>query len=246
MRVFITGGATGIGKSLGVLFANSGGKVGVCGFQHPSEFPDLPAGFIYYQADVRDEAKLKEAIDDFCLQCGGLDIVVANAGLNMPKTLLPDTNLGKVLTEVNVLGLINTFAAALPHFQQQKYGHFVGISSLSGLNGLPGMSYYGASKAFVSTFCETLAVDLASEGIHATCIHPGFIATAFTAKNTHPMPFLLDPEMASKKIYEAIITRRTHLYFPLVPSLFMGILRRIPRRIYVSIMRRDLLKLRKT
>jgi len=244
MRVFITGGATGIGQSLGSLFVKSGGKVGVCGFQNLNEIGELPAGFNYFQADVTNEEALKKAIDDFSKAHGGIDIVIANAGLNMPKTVIPDTQKGKQLTQVNVLGVIHTFSAALPHFLKQKHGHFVALSSLSGLNGLPGMSYYGASKAFVSTFCESLAVDLKDEGINVTCAHPGFIATTFTAKNTHRMPFLMNQEKAAEKIYTAIINRKSHLYFPTIPSLFMGLLRRIPRSLYFLIMRKDLLKLR--
>jgi NADP-dependent 3-hydroxy acid dehydrogenase YdfG len=244
MRVFITGGATGIGQSLGSLFIQAGGKVGVCGFQTLSEIDSLPKGFCYFQADVTNEEALKKAIDDFSQVHGGIDIVIANAGLNMPKTIIPDTQKGKQLTQVNVLGVINTFSAALPHFLEQKYGHFVALSSLSGLNGLPGMSYYGASKAFVSTFCESLSVDLKDEGISVTCAHPGFIATTFTSKNTHPMPFLMNQEDAAKKIYKAIINRKSHLYFPTIPSLFMGLLRRLPRCLYQLIMRKDLLKLR--
>ena len=244
MRVFITGGATGIGNSLGQLFVKAGGQVGVCGFQSLSEIGDLPKGFSYYVADVTNEVALKNAIDKFAQDFGGVDIVIANAGLNMPKTAIPDTQKGKQLTQVNVLGVIHTFSAALPHFLNQKHGHFVGVSSLSGLNGLPGMSYYGASKAFVSTFCEGLAVDLKEQGINVTCVHPGFIATTFVSKNTHPMPFLMNQEVAAETIYKAIINRKTHLYFPTIPAWFMGPLRRIPRSLYFVIMRRDLLKLR--
>ena len=244
MRVFITGGATGIGNSLGQLFVKAGGQVGVCGFQSLSEIGDLPKGFSYYVADVTNEVALKNAIDKFAQDFGGVDIVIANAGLNMPKTAIPDTQKGKQLTQVNVLGVIHTFSAALPHFLNQKHGHFVGVSSLSGLNGLPGMSYYGASKAFVSTFCEGLAVDLKEQGINVTCVHPGFIATTFVSKNTHPMPFLMNQEVAAETIYKAIINRKTHLYFPTIPAWFMGLLRRIPRSLYFVIMRRDLLKLR--
>lgn len=244
MRVFITGGTTGIGRSIGQLFVQNGAKVGVCGFQPHSEIETLPHGFSYFQADVTDEFALKQAVDKFVESTGGLDIIIANAGLNMPKTVIPDTQKGNQLTQVNVMGLVHTFSAALPHFLNQKHGHFVGVSSLSALNGLPGMSYYGASKAYVSTFCETLAVDLKDHGINVTCVHPGFIATAFTSKNNHPMPFLMEPEEATKIIYNAIINRKSHLYFPVIPSLFMGMLRRIPRKLYFSIMKRDLLKLR--
>ncbi len=244
MRIFITGGTTGVGFALGQLFANAGAMVGVCGFQSEIEIAPLPQGFIYFQADVTDEVAIKKAIDEFVLKYGGLDIVIANAGLNMPKTALPDLQKGKQVTLVNVMGTIHTFSASLPHFITQGHGHFVAMSSLSALNGLPGMSYYGASKAFISTFCESLSLDLNSLGINITCIHPGFIATSLTAQNTHPMPFLMSQDQAAKKIYRAIIQRKSHLFFPLLPALFMGLLRRLPKFLYDPIMRKDILNLR--
>jgi NAD(P)-dependent dehydrogenase (short-subunit alcohol dehydrogenase family) len=244
MNVFITGGSTGIGKLLGELFVQNGGKVGVCGFQSAEEVGPLPNGFRYYRADVTDESAMRSAVDQFVSDHGVIDVMVANAGMNMPKTLIPDTVRGKQVVQVNVMGVIHSFSSVLPHFLKQKKGHFVAISSLSGLNGLPGMSYYGASKAFVSTFCESLACDLVHEGIHVTCVHPGFIATALTADNSHPMPFLLQPEQAASWIHQAIVQKKSQVFFPTVPSLFMGLLRRIPRWCYQFIMRRDLLKLR--
>jgi len=244
MNIFITGGSTGIGKSIGEMFARAGGKVGVCGFQAPEEIGTLPNGFHYYRADVTDEVAMNAAVEKFVSDHGSIDIMIANVGLNMPNTIIPDTKKGKQVTMVNVLGVVHAFGAALPHFLKKKKGQFVAISSLSGLNGLPGMSYYGASKAFVSTFCESLAVDLVHEGIDVTCVHPGFIATTFTAANQHPMPFLLQQDEAATSIYDAILAKKTHLYFPTVPALFMGLLRRIPRAIYQFIMRRDLLNLR--
>ena len=117
MRVFITGGATGIGRSLGDLFVKAGGQVGVCGFQSPAEIGDLPKGFSYYVADVTDEGALKNAVDKFAQDFGGVDIVIANAGLNMPKTVIPDTQKGKMLTQVNVMGVIHTFSASRHVFQ---------------------------------------------------------------------------------------------------------------------------------
>jgi short-subunit dehydrogenase len=244
MNVFITGGSTGIGKSIGELFVKAGDCVGVCGFQSPEEVGHLPDGFRYYRADVTNEEALISAVEQFVSDHGSVEVMIANAGLNMPKTIIPDTKKGKQVTLVNVLGVIHAFSAVLPHFLKTKKGHFVAISSLSGLNGLPGMSYYGASKAFVSTFCESLSVDLIQEGIDVTCVHPGFIATTFTAANQHPMPFLLNQEDAATAIYHSIIQKRTQLYFPTIPALFMGLLRRIPRFVYQFIMKRDLLNLR--
>ncbi len=244
MNILITGGATGIGLGLAENFLKRGYNVGILGIQALQEVGHLNSSFIYFQVDVSKEEDMQLAVEQFVKKCGSIDIMVANAGLNMPKTIVPDTKLGKSVTVVNVLGVINAFSASLPYFLRQGSGHFVAMSSLSGLNGLPGMSYYGASKAFVGSFCESLAIDLKEKNIAVTCFYPGFIATDFTKKNQHPMPFLLTPEIAVEKMAKAILQKKEVVHFPLVPSLFMGMLRRLPRFLYYPIMKRDLLKLR--
>jgi short-subunit dehydrogenase len=244
MNVFITGGTSGIGLGLALHYVKQGHKVAVASFQKREELPNLPSELFYFQADVTKEDDVKKAVDQYVLDHGRIDLMVANAGLNMPKTPIPDVSKGKALTMVNVLGVVHAFNSALPHFLKQKSGHFAALSSLSGLNGLPGMSYYGASKAFVGSFCESLAVDLREYNIFVTCVYPGFIATDFTKNNTHPMPFLLSPDKAVQKIADAIQAKQEVSYFPLVPGLFMGLLRRLPRSLYFWIMRKDILKLR--
>jgi short-subunit dehydrogenase len=242
--IFITGGTTGIGRAVGEIFKAQGYTVGVCSFQPASEITDLPVSFHYYQADVTNEQAMLAAVNQFVTDHGSLDIIIANAGMNMPKTAIPDTKLGTKITQVNTMGVVYTFNAALPHFLAQKSGHFVAISSLSGLNGLPGMSYYGATKAYVASFCESLAIDLEDHGINVTCVVPGFIKTSFTAKNDHPMPFLLTQEQAAARISKAIQKKKKVDFFPLVPFLFMSLLRKLPRPIYYFIMKHDILKLR--
>jgi NAD(P)-dependent dehydrogenase (short-subunit alcohol dehydrogenase family) len=244
MNIFITGGISGIGLEVGKLLAQEGAQIGVCSFQPKSEIQNLPANFHYYQADVTVEEQVIQAIDAFVNTFGVLDVVYANAGLNMPKTAIPDTKLGTKVTKVNVLGVINTFNAALPHFLQQKSGHFVAISSLSGLNGLPGMSYYGASKAFVTHFCESLALDLKDYNIDVTCITPGFVKTEFTKNNKNPMPFLMTVDFVAQKIVEAIKSKKEFVAFPFVPFTVMSLISKLPKALYYPIMRRDLFKLR--
>lgn len=244
MNILITGGATGIGLGLAENFFKLGYNVGILGIQSLNEVTHLNSSFFYFQVDVTNEEAMHSAVEQFVKKYGAVDIMIANAGLNMPKTIVPDTKLGKAVTMVNVLGVINAFSACQPHFLRQGSGHFVAMSSLSGLNGLPGMSYYGASKAFVGSFCESLAIDLKEKNIAVTCFFPGFIATDFTKKNQHPMPFLLTSEQAVEKMVKAILHKKEVIHFPLVPSLFMGMLRRLPRFLYYPIMRRDLLKLR--
>jgi len=95
MNVFITGGSTGIGKTVGGFFVKADGKVGVCGFQTLNEIENLPEGFHYYQADVTNEDAMIMAVNQFVSECGSIDVMIANAGLNMLKTLIPDTKRGK-------------------------------------------------------------------------------------------------------------------------------------------------------
>lgn len=244
MNVFITGGTTGIGREVGVLFARKGSTIGVCSFQDAAEVGVLPEGFLYFKADVTDEKAVESAVSEFVKKTGKLDLMIANAGINMPKARVPDVRLGKRVTQVNVFGVIHAFQAALPYFLEQGSGHFVALSSLSALNGLPGLSYYGASKAFVGNFCESLAVDLKDKNIDVTCIYPGFIATDLTRGNHHPMPFLLSVDQAAKKIMRTIERKKAVAYFPIVPFLFMSIVRRLPKWIYYPLMRRDVLNLR--
>lgn len=244
MNIFITGGISGIGREVGLQFAKEGHMIGVCSFQSAEEIQGLPENFYYYQADVTKEDQLISAVNAFAEKFGSVDMVYANAGMNMPKTVIPDTKLGSKVTMVNVMGVVHAFNAALPHFLKQKGGHFVAISSLSGLNGLPGMSYYGASKSFVMKFCEGLALDLKDHNIHVTCVTPGFVATDFTKNNKNPMPFLMTLDYTAGKIVQAIKSKKEFIAFPMVPFMVMSFLSKIPKILYYPIMRKDLFNLR--
>ena len=109
---------------------------------------------------------------------------------------------------------------------------------------LPGMAFYGASKAAVMHFCETLAVDLKDAGIDVTVLAPGFVATPLTAENPHKMPFLLTSEQAVTRMVRAIDKRRTRVVFPWPMALLAGLLYHLPRGLYIRFMRLDLIGLR--
>lgn len=244
MNILITGGTTGMGFSLAQAYAKQGHAIGIISFQDQNELKDFPNTFKYFKADVTKIDELKNAFTEAHQTFGKIDLVIANAGVNMPKSPIPDTQKGRLVAMVNVVGVCNTFEAALPYFLEQKSGHFVAISSMSALNGLPGMSYYGASKAFVGSFCESLSLDLKKENIDVTCVYPGFVATDFVKNNKHKMPFLLKPEEAVAKIMDAIEKKKSHDFFPKIPYLFMNTLRRLPRPWYMYIMNKDILGLR--
>lgn len=234
--IFITGATTGIGFELAKLYVKEGYRVGVCG-RDLTKLPDpYRSRFECYELSVTDEQALKEAIVDFHHK-GGLDIVMANAGISHgSKSKLPDFKVTKQIIDINVYGVLNTFAPAISIFAQQGHGHLVGTASVAGFVGLPGASAYSASKAAVISLCESYALDLKHLGIKVTAICPGFIDTPLTKKNDHDMPFLMSVDKGARKIKKAIDKGRNLYVFPWQMALVMHILRRLPRFMYRFIM----------
>ncbi len=238
--VFITGIASGMGLALARRFLADGAQVGGCSITAAEQLGgEFPNEIDYVQADVCDVVAMQKAISGFAERAGRLDIVVANAGISMPKSALPDFAVGRRVINVNLNGTLNTFEPAIHVMRAQGSGQLVALGSVAGIVGLPGMAFYGASKAAVLHFCESLAADLHTYGIGVTAIAPGFVATALTRDNPHKMPFLMQPEVAVEKIFKAIRQRRTRVVFPWQMAVIAAVLYHLPRRLYLALMRRD-------
>lgn len=236
--VFITGASSGLGRGLAERYLAEGAIVGGCGIEQATDF-DCPAGLEYYPADVRDRAQIKQLIADFVAKHGQLDLLIAFAGINHPKSAVPDWDRAHAVMQINLIGLMNALEPAIEQMLEQQSGQLVGIGSLSGLVGLPGMASYGASKAATIAMLESLDVDLRPKGIAVTTVAPGFIDTPLTRDNPHKMPFLLSEEKAVTRIYQAIQKRKRYVSFPQPLSGLMELLRRLPRRWYRWIAERD-------
>lgn len=245
-RVFITGATSGMGLLLAKRYLEAGAAVGTCAIEDKDAIAStLPEGLDYTQADVTNAEATRQAIEGFAQRVGGLDLLVANAGISMPKADFPDFTRGRLVMAVNLQGTINSFEPAMEIMRKQGAGQLVALGSVSGITGMPGMAFYGASKAAVMQFCESLAVDLKPHGIDVTVVAPGFVATPLTENNPHNMPFLMSSEKAVEKIYRAIEKRKLRVVFPLPMALLAGLLYHLPRGLYVRLMRLDLIGLKK-
>jgi len=120
----------------------------------------------------------------------------------------------------------------LPAMLERKGGHLVAISSLAAWRGMPKSGAYSASKAAVSTFFESLRVDLRRSGIDVTTIHPGFIRTPMTANRKTRLPFLLEPEDAACRILRAVERRARTYAFPWQLASVVRLIRHMPGRLY--------------
>ena len=230
----ITGGSTGIGASLARELTKRGTKVVICARKKEQlEATAQEIGAIPIQADLGDPKRAQEVVDEAKDALGSLDLVIANAGFggNRPATKLEPKHF-VAMYQTNVIGACVTIAAAIPHMLEAGRGNLVGISSLAAYRGLPTSAAYSASKAALSTFLESIRVDLFRTGIAVTDVRPGYIDTPLTKKNKFKMPFLMQPDVAATKILRAIGNGRRVYAFPWQTWLGAKLLTALPAFIY--------------
>lgn len=223
MRIVITGATAGMGAELARQYAAQGVVLGLAGRRKDrleavaAECRARGAMVHIWSLDVADRAATAAMATEFLAAAGGVDLVVANAGLSVPdKDSLDTGDAGPLagLMAVNVIGLINTLVPYVPTMKAQKKGHLVGVASIAGFRALPGFAGYCASKSAVRSFMDGLGLRLGRHGITCTSVNPGFVESEMTADNDFPMPFMLSTEAACKRIRRALARRRRVYTFP--------------------------------
>lgn len=219
--VMITGASSGIGKGLALQIAANGGRLGLIARREEvlkeivDEIEAQNRTAIAVSADVRDAAAVKTAADRIRSTLGPIDILIANAGIGVTDhaaNLNPD-KVAEVMN-INLLGAVNSVAAVLPEMVDRGSGQLVAISSLAGYRGLAKSAAYCASKAALSSFFESLRIDLRHSGVTVTVIYPGFIKTPLTAGRQAKMPYLMELDDGVKKILTAIEKGKRSYAFP--------------------------------
>lgn len=182
--VLVTGGASGIGRATAERCADlgahvvvtdvdeSGGaetadRIGEAGDEGSAEFRDL---------DVTDRGAFESVVDAVAEE-RGLDALVNNAGVgHLPATVedIDETARERVL-DVNVRGVWNGCAAALPAMKTQESGAIVNVASLAGVVGSPRLGAYSLSKGAVVNFTRTVAAEAGGHGVRANAVCPGFV-----------------------------------------------------------------------
>lgn len=264
-RAIITGASSGIGEALGRLVAARGCDVGLIARRGEllekiaSEInavagkPGLEAGdrvrgrAYVCAADVSDSKQLVGAVEKLAGEMGGIDLMVANAGVG--AAVNPDewdvSDIEQIYA-VNLTGATVSLFAAMPWVLKSPCGHLVGISSCAGFRGLPGAGPYSASKAGLSAMMESLRVDLRRRGVAVTTIVPGFVKTPMTDVNGFAMPWLQDVEDAARNILGAIEKRKRVAGTPWQMQVLMrGIVRWMPDWLYDRVMQKHVGSYRK-
>ena len=168
---------------------------------------------------------------------GGLDVVIANAGIGGEANPRKDTwEKVERMIQVNVTGAAATLATLAPHMAERGRGHLVGMSSLAAWMVTPKMGVYSATKAFLEVYCDGLHLDLKSAGVAVTCIHPGFVKSEMTAKNKFKMPFLLEADDAAERMGRAILRREKSFAYPWPMVLATRAARLVPDVVVARVM----------
>lgn len=184
--VVITGASSGIGEASAKLLAAKGAKI-VLGARREDKLKQIADDIraaggdaVHQVLDVTSQAE-NDAIVKLARETyGRVDAIFLNAGL-MPSSPVSALKTGEWnrMVDVNIKGVLNGVAAAMPVFAEQKAGHILAVSSVAGLKNYPGAAVYGGTKWFVRNFMEVLRMESAMEGtnIRTATLYPAAINT---------------------------------------------------------------------
>ena len=180
--------------------------------------------------------RLVASIED---EIGPLDLAVLNAGTYI-RFGLDDFSAERFAEqmEINVIGTVNSLSPVLERMKQRRRGQIAIVSSLSAYRGLPMAAAYGASKAAITNMCEALKPECDANGVGLSVVHPGFVRTPLTDKNDFPMPFLMEPDQAARRLIYGLKNKTFEITFPTRFALIMKFIRFLPYSLYFSITRR--------
>ncbi|MDD5556279.1 MAG: 3-oxoacyl-[acyl-carrier-protein] reductase [bacterium] len=185
---FVTGGARGIGREIALCFAREGADVAVCDRDAAEiaavggEIEALGRRAVAVAADVTSAAEIGAAVNKIVDAFGRIDILVNNAGITRDAFLvrMSDADWDAVLA-VNLKGAFITSRAVMKGMVKRRSGKIINIASIVGLWGNAGQANYAASKAGLVGLTKSIAKEMASRGITANAVAPGFIETRMTA-----------------------------------------------------------------
>ena len=182
--VVITGASSGLGEATARHLSAEGATVVLAARRTnrikslADEINDNGGKALAFTTDVTELEQIKKLVDKAVEEFGRVDVMLNNAGL-MPLSPLERLKVDEwnQLIDVNIKGVLNGIAAALPFMKEQRSGHFINVSSVAGHVVIPGGVVYCATKHAVRTISEGLRKEVKPYNIRTTIISPGAVAT---------------------------------------------------------------------
>ena len=253
--VLITGGSSGIGKSIGEYLTNKG-LIVYGTSRSPEQYSK--SSFPLVQLDVKQVDSIKNAIAHVIGKEGKIDVLINNAGAGItgPIEEIPEDQI-KTNFDTNFFGPINVIKAVLPQMRKQKSGLIINVTSIAGYMGLPYRGIYSASKGALELVTEAFRMEVKKFNIHMTNMAPGDFATNIASgryhaplKNDSPYKETYgktldlmnehvdtgsDPHLMAKAVFKVINTKSPRVHYKVGEFMqkFSVFLKRIlPDKIY--------------
>ena len=231
--ILITGASSGLGAEMARQFADLGYDLALCA-RRTERLEELKADLLVRHPgrrievrslDVNDHDRVFEVFRDFAATLGHLDRIVINAGLGKGAPLgTGGFAANKQTAETNFIGALAQAEAAMEIFRAQNAGHFVMVSSMSAMRGMPKtMTTYAATKAGVAHLAEGLRTELYGKPIKVTVIYPGYIASEMNEHVASEQPLMVSTEKGVGAIVSAIQKEKASACVPALPWAPMSV-----------------------
>ena len=210
--IFITGASSGIGKATAKYFQQKGWNV-IATMRSPQKEQDLTKldNILVTRLDVQDPGSITAAVETGIAKFGKIDVLLNNAGYGS-YGVLEATPMEKIRRQfdVNVIGLLETTKAVLPHFRANKEGVIINISSIGGKITFPLGTLYHGTKFAVEGLSEALSFEMEAIGVKVKIVEPGAIRTVFASRS---FDFNNDESLAE---YQGIVGKLFAAFGPLL------------------------------
>lgn len=257
--VLITGGSSGIGKSVGEFLSQKGYTVYGTS-RSPERYPDSKIKLV--ALDVADAKSIESAVTTVVSNEGRLDVLINNAGAGItgPIEEIPAEEIKRNF-ETNVFGPIQVIKTVLPQMRHQKSGLIINVTSIAGYMGLPYRGIYSASKGALELITEAFRMEIKDFNIQMTNVAPGDFATNIAAgryhapilesspyKETYGLSLKMmdehvdegsDPQQMAKAIYKIIQTKQPKIHYKVGAFMqkFSIVLKRVlPDKMYETLL----------
>lgn len=220
-RVLVTGGSRGIGLELARELLRQKARVAICARKQEglsAAAADLGGNVLTIQAHIAKEDDVSRMFEIIKKEFGGLDVLINNAGMNLPSGTLVDTEYTawQKIIDSNLNGTFLVSRAAARLMKDSKGGKIVTVSSIAAHRAAPAMGAYGIAKAGIEMLTKVLASELAPYGICVNAVAPGMVKTNFSK------PFWGNPSIHDMIVQRIPLGRIAEIYDVVYPVLFFA------------------------
>jgi NAD(P)-dependent dehydrogenase (short-subunit alcohol dehydrogenase family) len=200
----VTGGAQGIGRAIAEGLAAEGARIVIADLKGAEAAAEAFQGGVGLTVDVSREEDTERMAAETVERCGGIDVLVNNAGLYASLAMRPFTEIPvdewRTVMDVNVLSMFLTCRAVVPRMRERGGGRIVNISSGTPFRGVPFLLHYVTSKGAIVTLTKALAKELGPDEVLVNCVAPGFTMSAGVREHPEVVDALRDVSLSARTL----------------------------------------------